>query len=138
MHLLVYDFKQRHSTKEKAPATTASSYTIEGNIAGLEEGTAVKLIPGATHSSELPVAETTLKDGKFAFTGKLNEPRFFYISFGKSKGSIPVMAENSKIKITAAGTVSADEGQFIRFKDVVVTGSKSHDYYKKKLHLEKI
>ncbi|WJS96762.1 AhpC/TSA family protein [Flavobacterium johnsoniae] len=117
--------------KKKAVTTSATSYTIEGNISGLEEGTAVKLIPGGTHSSELPVAETTLKDGKFIFAGKLNEPRYFYITFGKSKGMIPVMAENAKIKVTAAGTVSTDEGQWIKFKDVAVTGSKSHDFYKK-------
>lgn len=117
--------------KKKGVTTAATSYTIEGNISGLEEGTAVKLIPGGTHSSELPVAETTLKDGKFTFAGKLNEPRYFYISFGKNKGSIPVMAENAKIKVTAIGNVSTDEGQWIKFKDVVVTGSKSHDFYKK-------
>lgn len=115
-------------TKKTAPV---SSYTIEGNITGLTDGTSVKLIPGATHSSELPVAEAALKDGKFTFTGKLKEPRFFYVVFDKSKGNISVMVENSKIKITAAGTVSDQEGEWISFKDVVVTGSKSHDYYLK-------
>jgi thiol-disulfide isomerase/thioredoxin len=117
--------------KKKATSTPVSSYTIEGTITGLADGTEVKLIPGATHSSELPVAETTLKDGKFTFAGKLNEPRFFYVVFGKSKGNISVMVENSKIKITAAGSVSDKEGERISFKDVIVTGSKSHDYYKK-------
>lgn len=120
------------SQKKKAIAGS-SSYTIEGTITGLADGTEVKLIPGATHSSELPVAETTLKDGKFTFAGKLNEPRYFYISFGKSKGMIPVMAENAKIKVTAAGSVSDKEGERISFKDVVVTGSKSHDYYEKEI-----
>ncbi|WP_433815769.1 redoxin domain-containing protein [Flavobacterium johnsoniae] len=117
--------------KKKTAAPAAASYTIEGNVTGLEEGTAVKLIPGGTHSSELPVAETTLKDGKFTFTGKLKEPRYFYVSFGKNKGIIPVMAENSKIKITASASVSNDEGQYIKFKDIAVTGSKSHDFYTK-------
>jgi thiol-disulfide isomerase/thioredoxin len=117
--------------KKKTAAPVAASYTIEGNVTGLEEGTTVKLIPGGTHSSELPVAETTLKDGKFTFTGKLKEPRFFYIIFGKNKGNISVMAENSKIKITASGSVSNDEGQYIKFKDIAVTGSKSHDFYTK-------
>lgn len=117
--------------KKKSASTAASSYTIEGNITGLADGTTVKLIPGATHSSELPVAETTLKEGKFSFSGKLNEPRFFYVVFGKSKGNISVMVENSKIKITAAGTVSDQESERITFKEVTITGSKSHDYYKK-------
>lgn len=117
--------------KKTASATAATSYSIEGNITGLTDGTAVKLIPGATHSSELPVAETTLKEGKFTFTGKLKEPRFFYVVFGKSKGTISVMVENSKIKISAAGTVSDKEGEYITFKDVTISGSKSHDYYVK-------
>jgi len=117
--------------KKKVATTPASSYTIEGNITGLSEGTAVKLVPGATHSSELPVAETTLKDGKFTFTGKLKEPRFFYVVFGKSKGNISVMVENSKIQIAATGKVSDQEGEWISFKDVTIKGSKSHDYYAK-------
>ncbi|WP_433765708.1 redoxin domain-containing protein [Flavobacterium ginsenosidimutans] len=117
--------------KKKTTPATVSSYTIEGDITGLADGTGVKLVPGATHSSELPVAETTLKDGKFTFQGKLKEPRFFYVVFGKNKGNISVMVENSKIKITAAGKVSDKEGEWISFKDVVITGSKSHDYYVK-------
>lgn len=117
--------------KKKTAAPEASSYTIDGTITGLADGTVVKLIPGATHSSESAVAESALKGGKFTFTGKLNEPRFFYLIFGKNKGSIPVMAENAKIKVTAKGSVSTQEGEYISFKDVSVAGSKSHDYYKK-------
>jgi thiol-disulfide isomerase/thioredoxin len=119
--------------KKTAATTAATSYSIEGNITGLTDGTTVKLVPGATHSSELPVAETTLKEGKFTFTGKLKEPRFFYVVFGKNKGNISVMVENSKIKISAAGKVSDKEGEWISFKDVVITGSKSHDYYAKEI-----
>jgi hypothetical protein len=66
--------------------TVSQGYVLEGTITGLEDGTTVKLIPGATHSSEPAVAETTLKGGKFSFKGKLNEPRLFYFEFGKSKG----------------------------------------------------
>lgn len=116
------------SQKKKTTATPAS-YTIEGSITGLTDGTTVKLIPGATPLAEKPVAVTTLKGGKFTFTGKLKEPRYFDVMFGKDKGAISVMVENSKIKITAAGTVSKEEGAWITFNDVVITGSKSHDYF---------
>lgn len=119
--------------KKKTASPAATSYSIEGNVTGLIDGTAVKLIPGGTHTSELPVAETALKDGKFTFSGKLNEPRFFYVVFGKNKGNISVMVENAKIKISAAGTVSDKEGEWITFKDVVITGSKSHDFYAKEI-----
>lgn len=120
-------------SQKKKTTTAPASYTIDGTISGLADGTTVKLIPGATHLSELPVAETTLKEGKFTFAGKLKEPRFFYVVFGKNKGNIAVMVENSKIKITAAGTVSDKEGERISFKEVTITGSKSHDYYTKEI-----
>jgi thiol-disulfide isomerase/thioredoxin len=110
---------------------TAATYIIEGNITGLENGTEVKLVPGATHSSESAVAETKLKEGKFTFTGKLKEPRFFYVVLGKNKAYIPVLVENSKIKLSAEGTVSEGEDKRINLKNEVVSGSKSHDYYKK-------
>ncbi|HEX8017677.1 MAG TPA: TlpA disulfide reductase family protein [Flavobacterium sp.] len=117
--------------KKKSAAPAAASYSIEGNITGLEDGTAVKLIPGATHSSEPAVAESTIKEGKFTLRGKLKEPRFFYVVFGNNKGFIPVLVENSKIKLSAEGTVSEGEDKRINFKNEVVSGSKSHDYYKK-------
>ena len=120
-------FSNQAQNKKAAPA----SYTLEGNIKGIEDGTIVQLIPGATHLSETPVAETTVKGGKFTFTGKLNEPRFFYVSFGKNKGVIPVLVENSKIKITADAEVLKQEDGRINFKNEVITGSKSNDYYKK-------
>lgn len=117
--------------KKKTVTPAAASYIIEGNIKGLEDGMTVKLIPGATHSSEPAVAETKIKDGKFTFTGKLKEPRFYYVIFGQNKGNIPVMVENSEIKIIAIGNVSNEEGEWITFKNEVISGSKSHDYYTK-------
>lgn len=124
------------SQKKKTTAAPAS-YTIEGTITGLANGLAVKLVPGATYSSELPIAETTLKDGKFTFTGKLKEPRFFNLIFGKNQGYIGVMVENSKIKITAVGSILDKEGEYITFKDEVISGSKSHDYYLKQIAYRK-
>ncbi|OXB11155.1 hypothetical protein B0A68_21260 [Flavobacterium reichenbachii] len=116
--------------KKKTVKPAASSYTIEGNITGLADGTTVQLVPGATHSSELPVGETTIKDGRFTFTGKLNEPRYFFLVFAKNKGYIPVIAENAKIKVTAEAQVSK-ENERITFTNPVVSGSKSHDYFRK-------
>ncbi|MEP6931198.1 MAG: DUF4369 domain-containing protein, partial [Flavobacterium sp.] len=116
--------------KKKTVTPAVVSYSIEGNIKGLEDGTAVKLVPGATHSSEPAVAETTLKEGKFAFTGKLKEPRFFYVVLGKNKAYIPVLVENAKIKVTAEAEISKED-ETINLKNEIVSGSKSHDYYKK-------
>lgn len=123
--LLMVSYHIQAQTKKATP----TAYTLEGTIKGLEEGTVVKLIPGATHSSEPAVAETTIKDGKFTFTGKLKEPRLFYVVFGKNKGSISIMVENAKIKVTAEAKVSEEEDERIKFKNEVIIGSKSHDYY---------
>ena len=125
--LFMVSYQHQAQTKKAVPA----SYTIDGNIKGLADGTTIQLMPGATYSPEVAVAETVLKDGKFTFIGKLIEPRFFNIIFGKSKGFIPVMIENAKIKITADGSISDPEGEWITFKNVVVSGSKAHDYYAK-------
>lgn len=119
-----------YSHQAQTKKATPQSYSVEGNIKDLEDGTTIQLIPGATHSSETPVAETVSKDGKFVFTGKLKEPRLFYLSFGKSKGFIPVLIENSKIKVTAEAIISKEDEK-ITFKNEIISGSKSHDYYRK-------
>jgi thiol-disulfide isomerase/thioredoxin len=120
-----------YTNQAQAKKAISQSYTLEGSIKGLQDGTTIELIPGATHSSEAAVAETTSKDGKFTFTGKLKEPRLFYISFGKNKGYIPVLVENAKIKVTAEAEISKKEDQKIEFKNEIITGSKSNDYFKK-------
>tara|TARA_R110001592_G_scaffold173853_2_gene412588 strand:- start:2698 stop:3885 length:1188 start_codon:yes stop_codon:yes gene_type:complete len=119
------------SCKQEANKSKNESYQLEGKIIGIVDGTVVKLVPGATHSNEPALAETTLKNGKFSFSGKLEEPRFFYIMFGSDKGTIPVMLENSNIKITATGVVLEAENEKIIFKQEAVEGSELHDYYLK-------
>ncbi|MBF4484905.1 MULTISPECIES: TlpA disulfide reductase family protein [unclassified Flavobacterium] len=120
-----------YTNQAQAKKAISQSYTLQGSIKGLQDGTTIELIPGATHSSEAAVAQTTSKDGKFSFTGKLKEPRLFYISFGKNKGYIPVLVENAKIKVTAEAEISKKEDQKIEFKNEIITGSKSNDYFKK-------
>ena len=129
--LCICAFMFSNGNQAQTKKVVPQSYTLEGNISGLEDGTIVQLIPGATHLSETPVAETKIKGGKFTFTGKLNEPRFFYVTFGKNKWEVPVLVENSKIKITADAEVLKQEDDRINFKNEVILGSKSNDYYKK-------
>lgn len=115
----------------QAKKTANTGYVVEAQITGLEDGTVVKLLPGATHSSETAIAETKVKDGKFAFTGKLAEPRYFYLAFGDNKGFIPLMVENSKIKVTASAENPKQEGGRISFNNKKITGSKTNDYFEK-------
>ncbi|MBA4744547.1 MAG: AhpC/TSA family protein [Muricauda sp.] len=108
-----------------------NAFELEGNIVGLPEGTAVKLVPGATHSNEPAIAETTAKEGKFKLTGTLEEPRFFYLVFGDNKGMIPVMLENAQVEVTATATVDDPKTGRISISQENISGSEVHGYYKK-------
>lgn len=43
-------------------------YKVEGNVAGLDDGTIVQLVP-MSHDNESPIAEATVNGGKFTFKG---------------------------------------------------------------------
>ncbi|WP_318345524.1 TlpA disulfide reductase family protein [Flagellimonas baculiformis] len=118
-------------------AKLEDSFELEGEVSGLTNGTAVQLVPGATHSNEKPIAETTVKDGRFNFTGSLDQPRFFYVVFGDNQGFVPVMLENSKIKFTASAKMDNTEGKRINVTNIQIEGSEAHDYYKEKTAFKK-
>lgn len=112
----------------------ATSYTIEGSIAGLEDGTQVELIPGATHKDEKPISESVVTAGKFTFTGATEEPRLFYLHIKNSYGLIKVMVENGSIKITAKAEKRDTNGNIsYTFEDLKVEGSPSNDLYLAKI-----
>lgn len=106
------------------------TYELNAIVNGVEDGMVVKLVPGATHTSESPIAETRVTNGAFMFTGKLEEPRFFYIVFGENKGMIPALLEDSRIKLTATATIPDKESDRIVFDSVHISGSESNDYFK--------
>lgn len=110
---------------------TSKSYNLEASILGLKDGTVIKLVPGAIHSSMPAVSETTSVNGNFVFKGVLNEPRFFYIMLGKNEGSIAVMLENSEMKLTAKAIYSSKGDTRITIKDKVLKGSKTNIIYEK-------
>ncbi|MFH7017326.1 redoxin family protein [Flavobacterium sp. FlaQc-47] len=121
--------------QKKSPST--DSFQIEGSISGINDGVKVGLIPGATHSSDPSIMDATVKDGKFVLTGKLKEPRYFYLMFfGKNTGMIPIMVENSKIKLTATAKINKESGQII-FENTTVQGSKSNDYFAQETSFKK-
>lgn len=115
-------------------STPTTSYTIEGTIAGLEDGTEVELIPGATHKDEKPMAEAVVTAGKFTLTGATEEPRLFYIHVKNSFGLMKVMVENGSLKIIGKTEKSEVNGNTsYSFDDVKVEGSSSHDLYLQKI-----
>lgn len=112
----------------------ATSYTIEGEITGLDDGTEMELVPGATHKNEKPIATAVVKDGKFTFTGSTDEPRMFYIGVKDAYMRMKLMVENANIKLTAnAETVEQNGSLYYKFSNVKVEGCASHDLYKQKI-----
>ena len=85
MYLCLFLVSYSSQAQKKKAALQQLLILLKEILKVLKTEHTVKLIPGATHSSEAAVAETTLKDGKFTFTGKLKEPRLFYVAFGKKQ-----------------------------------------------------
>ena len=108
-------------------------FKVTSIIKGLPEGTVLKLIPGATHSSEDPVAEAVVKAGTFVFTGTLDGPRLFYVQVADGFGGFTLMldAGNISLKAEAAGTQRGNDKGY-EFKNVEVKGSNLHALYLKK------
>lgn len=84
---------------------SAQKYTVNGIVEGLPDGTVLQLIP-MSHGKETPLGETTVKNGKFQFTGSVKEPICGCITVKDSYGSCNIMLENRGIVITATVTKS--------------------------------
>lgn len=56
-----------------ALSATAGNYKVSGSIKGIADGTTMVLVP-VTHDDEKPIAEATVQNGKFAFSGTVSEP----------------------------------------------------------------
>ena len=115
--------------------TPKDSFTIEGNIAGIPDGTVMTLTPGGTHQDEKTVAEATVADGKFSFDYAVESPRMFYIGQQGAGGVLPVVVENGT-RVKLAGTVAytgEDAQKWADFSKVQVSGSPVHDEYLAKM-----
>ncbi len=111
-----------------------TSYSLTGTIEGLPEGTIVELVPGATHKSELPVAESIVKDGTFTFKGSVKGPRLFNIEAINTVGSIKVMIEKGDVTIKGKASSTDVDGKLsYQYDSIVVTGSEVHSLYLEKI-----
>ena len=111
------------------------SFTINGQIDGLSDGTEICLVPGSTHKQEKPIATTTVSKGKFSFSGQVESPRMFYIQLKENSDVIRVMVENGiKVSVTGkAKTQNYNGKETINFIDTRVSGSPIHEEYLKKM-----
>lgn len=118
---------------------TDANYTLSGEISGLKDGTKLELVPGATHKEEEPVASTIVTNGKFKFSGKLEEPRLFYLKVADCNGIIRIMLENSEISLNAIAIFEKlNNRAMVSFSDVLISGSNANDLYLEKLSFKEI
>lgn len=99
-------------------------YVLKGHIEGLPDGTHVQLVP-VSHDSELPFADTTVVNGQFVFTGKMEEPRAFYLLVKDAYGSRNLMLENTQMEVTGklVAKKEADGGVSYNLSSLSVKGS---------------
>lgn len=99
-------------------------YVLKGHIEGLPDGTHVQLVP-VSHDSELPFADTTVVNGQFVFTGKMEEPRAFHLLVKDAYGSRNLMLENTQMEVTGklVAKKEADGGVSYNLPSLSVKGS---------------
>lgn len=101
------------------PANIAKDFTINAEISGYPDGTTVDFLNGQTGATEM---STVLSNGKFTFTGKMDQPDFKIILFNKQPPFITLFLDNSNINIV---------GKKETIEKSVVAGSDAHDAFNK-------
>jgi len=97
----------------------ADSYTISGNVKGVEDGTTVYL-KKQSDMDQVVVDSTVVKNGKFEIKGKADEVEISFITFGKEDMGLPIILENGKINVEFA----KDD-----YENNKATGTKNNDYF---------
>ncbi len=104
-----------------------NSYTVKGNISGLNDGDTIQMMLGSVHFNEV-YAKTIVKDGQFTFEGTIDEPRSINLSIKDTYGWGKFMLESGNIEITgsASSSPSRDGTPFYNF-DIKIAGSPMTD-----------
>ncbi len=118
-----FSIAQTKAKKVIKPAATTvkqvEGFTIEGDVTGFAEGTAISLLNGQTGA---PESESTIKGNHFSFKGKVNGPEFKIIFAEKKPPYLTLFLDNSQV------TVKGDKASFDK---AVVTGSATHKDFEK-------
>lgn len=109
------------------------SYSVDFDVTGVADSTVVVLRP-VTHDRETPdVSEGMLIGGKLRLAGEVTEPTAVYVRMKNGYGLIPVILDNSAIKISGEvlSSPSRDERYVdYDFSQLAVTGSRLTDKYR--------
>lgn len=122
-------------------------YKVEGNVAGLDDGAIVQLVP-MSHDNESPIAEATVNGGKFTFKGEIGDslpmPICVNLMVKDSYGVETFMLEKGDITIEGKATKGEpDQNGVINYTwDVTVKGSPLTDkfnvYKQRRADLDKL
>lgn len=93
-------------------------FTIDGTITGADSGW--MLLKKREEGKTITTDSVQIKDGKFAFTGKVEMPEIYYLKLKQGDGAVPFFIENTAITMKFYAD-SVDKS--------VVTGSPSQDVF---------
>lgn len=112
------------------PKAPKGGYIIKGSVEGIPDNAVVQLIPVA-HEVMDPLAEATVTDGKFTFTGIVEQPTAVSLIVKDAYGSRNLMLENTKMEISGSvsSSAGADGTASYGLESLKVTGSPMSDRY---------
>lgn len=106
-----------------ALSATAGNYKVSGSIKGVADGTTMVLMP-VSHDDEKPIAEATVQNGKFSFSGTVSEPICVSLRIKDTYGGVQLMLDNEDAHVEAtAKKDSRSDIAYYRYTDKKVTGS---------------
>lgn len=99
----------------------SNEYTVTGELDGVDEGTAV-LQKLESSSGPVAVDTTEIVDGKFTFSGQIDQPTFHLVYVNDNQVPLTFFLENGEVKIT---------GNIDSLQKAEVKGSELNDKFQK-------
>jgi len=96
-------------------------FTLNGNIEGLKNGNVVLAKLDLVTNESVDVDSTDIKDGKFTFKGKIENPYLHTLFFNDRQDRIHLFLENSEITIT---------GDFDEIENAIIIGSREDSLFR--------
>ena len=109
-------------------------YSVNFNLKGVADSVEVVLHPVSHERNSSEIAKGLMIGGKLELTGNVDEPTAVYVKLKNGYGLIPIILDNSNIKISGevVSTPYGDEGMVdYDFSNLVIKGSELTDRYLK-------